>query len=200
MTDGSGIHGLEGVGSCVRLGYLRRSVLAWAQGFVARRPVGRRAQGGLEVSKGIKITDKRIFDAQGELRDEYRHLEDRPGAAGREPEPAPTEAGLSDPAPPPARPDEGSSPPLELPTLPSGAESATFHDLVALLAEPVALYLGDIMLPDGQSAENLEAARLYVDLLDVLRHKTAGNLSAEESSVLEDVLYRLKMRYVQKRG
>ena len=37
-------------------------------------------------------------------------------------------------------------------------------------------------------------------LLDVLRQKTAGNVTAQESSVLEDVLYRLRLRYVQKRG
>ncbi len=69
-----------------------------------------------------------------------------------------------------------------------------------MLAEPVSLYLGDIPLPDGQSAENLEMARLHIDLLDVLRQKTAGNVSAQESAVLEDVLYRLRLRYVQKRG
>jgi hypothetical protein len=34
----------------------------------------------------------------------------------------------------------------------------------------------------------------------VLRQKTAGNVSAQESAVLEDVLYRLRLRYVQKRG
>ena len=71
---------------------------------------------------------------------------------------------------------------------------------MAVLAEPVSLYLGDIPLPDGQSAENLEMARLHIDLLDVLRQKTAGNVTAQESSVLEDVLYRLRLRYVQKRG
>jgi hypothetical protein len=73
-------------------------------------------------------------------------------------------------------------------------------DLVALIAEPIALYLGDARLPDGRSVENLDAARLHIDLLDVLRGKTAGNLSAQESAVLEDVIYRFRMRYVQKRG
>jgi hypothetical protein len=76
----------------------------------------------------------------------------------------------------------------------------SFFDLVAVLAEPVPLYLGDAPLPDGQSAENMEAARFHIDLLDVLRQKTAGNLSTQESAVLEDILYRLRMRFVQKRG
>ena len=69
-----------------------------------------------------------------------------------------------------------------------------------MLAEPVAIYLGDLELPDGESAENLEMARLHIDLLDILRQKTAGNLTAQESTFLEDLLYRLRVRYVQKRG
>ncbi len=43
-------------------------------------------------------------------------------------------------------------------------------------------------------------ARLHIDLLDVLRQKTAGNLTAQERAFLEDLLYRLRVRYVQKRG
>ena len=67
-----------------------------------------------------------------------------------------------------------------------------------MLAEPVPIYLGDMDLPDGQSAENLEMAGLHIDLLEVLRQKTAGNLSAEEKDFLEDLLYRVRVRYVQK--
>jgi hypothetical protein len=88
---------------------------------------------------------------------------------------------------------------LEFPGSPPGL-GPSFYDLAAVLAEPVALYLGDMELPDGQSAENLEMARLYIDLLDVLRQKTAGNLTAQESAFLEDLLYRLRVRFVQKRG
>jgi hypothetical protein len=56
------------------------------------------------------------------------------------------------------------------------------------------------VLPDGQDATNLEMARFYIDLLAVLRQKTAGNLTAQESAFLEDLLYRMRVRYVQKRG
>jgi hypothetical protein len=78
-------------------------------------------------------------------------------------------------------------------------DGPSFFDLAAMLAEPVAVYLGDVPLPDGQSAENLEMAHLHIELLDVLREKTAGNLSAQEAAFFEDLLYRLKVRYVQKR-
>ena len=46
----------------------------------------------------------------------------------------------------------------------------------------------------------MEMARLHIDLLEILRQKTLGNLTAQESGFLEDLLYRLRLRYVQKRG
>jgi len=73
-------------------------------------------------------------------------------------------------------------------------------DLVAMLAEPVPIFLGDASMGEGPPQEDLEMARLHIDLLDVLRRKTIGNLTAQESQVLEDVLYQLRMRYVQKQG
>jgi hypothetical protein len=91
-------------------------------------------------------------------------------------------------------------PPLDLPGTPPGFGAPTFYDLAAILAEPVALYLGDLEMEDGQTAENLEMARMHIDLLDVLRQKTVGNLTAQEAAFLEDLLYRLRVRYVQKRG
>ena len=158
------------------------------------------------MSKDIKVTDKRIFTAEGELKDEFRFLEEAASRPAPEPQPAPR-AEPSRPAdspraaaPPPGPAHEEPSPRLELPGTPPGFGAPSFYDLVAILAEPVAIYLGDAELPDGQTHENLEMARLHIDLLDVLRQKTAGHLTAQEATVLEDVLYRLRLRYVQKRG
>lgn len=154
----------------------------------------------------IKVTDKRMFAPDGSLREEYRYLE----RTGERSEPEPDEPPAAEAAPPGAegqRTDEAGSggteperPRLEIPGTPEGMGAPSFVDLVATLAEPASVYLGDARLPDGSSAENLEAARLYIDLLDVLRQKTAGNLSAQESSFVEELLYRLRLRYVQKRG
>ncbi len=148
------------------------------------------------MEKSIKVTDKRMFTADGRLREEYQAIEEEaaaPSATPAAPEPPRAPAA---PAPEP----EGRAPRLEIPDLGPGLPPPSFLDLVAMLAEPVSIYLGDVPLPDGQSAENLEMARLHIDLLALLRQKTAGNLSAQELGFLEDLLYRLRLRYVQKRG
>lgn len=174
------------------------------------------------VITAMKVTDKRIFTPEGELKEEFRHLSEggearegsgaspseEPSPAGSSPEPpkAPEAAAGSPPeATPPgsgfeSSASEGSAERLELPATPPEMGGPGFLDLVGIIAEPVAIYLGDVQLPDGQTAENLEVARFHIDLLDVLRQKTSGNLSAQELAVLDDVLYRLRLRYVQKRG
>jgi hypothetical protein len=176
-------------------------------------------------SADLKVTDKRMFTAAGELREEYRFLDEKgkspapPPPPRKEPEAERKEPVRKDPErrEPPRREPERREPPreaasdprhapapergahLEIPGTPPGL-GPSFFDLVAMLAEPVSIYLGDIQLPDGQSAENLEMARIHIDLLDLLRQKTRGNVTAQESTFLEDLLYRLRMRYVQKRG
>ena len=162
--------------------------------------------------KEIKVTDKRIFTPEGELREEYRFLDEKATATAAAPAPTPETpppAPASQPAPEPPRPGRSDprtaaapaqEPPLDLPGTPPGFGAPTFYDLAAILAEPVALYLGDLEMEGGETAENLEMARMHIDLLDVLRQKTVGNLTAQESAFLEDLLYRLRVRYVQKRG
>jgi len=148
--------------------------------------------------KSIKVTDKRMFTPAGELRDEFRFVEE---AGGESADPAPASPPEPAAPPPPPSPLEiGGGPPLELPDLGPTLQAPSFFDLVAILAEPVSLYLGDARLPDGRTMENLEMARLHIDLLAVLRDKTAGNLTAQELAFLEDLLYRLRVRYVQKQG
>jgi hypothetical protein len=142
--------------------------------------------------KQIKVTDKRIFTTEGDLKEEYRFLEENATAA------ASATATPPAPSPPPGRAPE--PPPLEIPGSPPGLGAPTFFDLAAMLAEQAALYLGDLATDEGPIPENLELARLHIDLLDVLRQKTAGNLTAQEAAFLEDLLYRLRVRYVQKRG
>lgn len=148
-------------------------------------------------TRDIKVTDKRMFTPEGELREEYRFLNEKSTATAT---PEPVE-------PPPAReePRRQAAPPPAPEPVPADFSAAppglgpSFFDLVQMLMEPAVIYLGDMPLPDGQSAEDLEMARLHIDMLDVLRQKTAGNLTAQESASLEDLLHRLRLRYVQKR-
>jgi len=159
----------------------------------------------------FKVSDKRMFTADGRLREEYQHLEDSA------PEPENAEAGEAarpDPKPAPAQPREASVDAASGRAAPEAAESRTGEprtgappvagepsilDLIGLLAEHTALYLGEVSLPDGQSMEDLRAAKLHLDLLDVVKAKTVGNLTSDESNVLEDILYRLRMIYVEKK-
>jgi hypothetical protein len=140
-----------------------------------------------------------MFTPEGELRRDYRYLEED-SAKPREERDAPQ--AISDEARTTATDELGSESSQRQSPGPSGPVSRTpsFVDLVSVLGEPVPLFLGDARLPDGGSAENLDLARFHIDLLDILHRKTEGNLSSEEASLLEELLYALRMRYVQKRG
>ena len=159
--------------------------------------------------KKIKVTDKRMFTPDGELREEYRGATQgsEESETVREQVPSPENPSPNSETPFPNKPpkaatsssEEASARP-EIPDLGPAAHNPEFADLVAVLAQPIAMYLGDMPLPDGKSAENLDAARLYIDMLEVLRSKTSGNLSAQERNLLDDLLYQTRLRYVQKRG
>ena len=81
----------------------------------------------------------------------------------------------------------------------SDRETVTFTGLILSMAATAALHFGDI--PDPQTGKtagpNLEAASHLIDILALLEQKTRGNLTAEERSVLDQVLYELRMRYVE---
>ncbi|HRD02344.1 MAG TPA: DUF1844 domain-containing protein [Candidatus Saccharicenans sp.] len=51
---------------------------------------------------------------------------------------------------------------------------------------------------NNQTEENLEYARRLIDLLDLLKDRTKGNLLPEEENFLEAVLSQLKMHYLNK--
>jgi hypothetical protein len=75
----------------------------------------------------------------------------------------------------------------------------TFAAFVFSLASSAAIHFGD--LPDpvtGNKAEpNLEGAGQMIEILTLLEEKTRGNLTAEERQLLEQVLYELRMRFVE---
>ena len=83
--------------------------------------------------------------------------------------------------------------------MPDQAESLSFTAFVLSLASSAAIHFGD--LPDPMTGErqepNLEGASQMIEILTLLDQKTRGNLTAEERQVLEQVLYELRMRFVE---
>ncbi len=77
--------------------------------------------------------------------------------------------------------------------------SPTFADLVGLLSAQAMMFLGLVPNPSTQKAEaQLPMARYFIDLLSILENKTAGQLSKEESHILDDTLHSLRMTYMQR--
>ena len=78
----------------------------------------------------------------------------------------------------------------------------SFTGFVLSLASTAAIHFGDMPDPiSGQSSEqNLEGAAQMIEILSLLEQKTKGNLTAEERSILEQVLYELRMRFVDATG
>jgi hypothetical protein len=78
----------------------------------------------------------------------------------------------------------------------------SFTAFVISLASSAAIHFGDLPDPaSGKPAEpNLEGAQQMISILELLDEKTRGNLSAEERQVLEQVLYELRLRFVEKSG
>jgi hypothetical protein len=74
----------------------------------------------------------------------------------------------------------------------------SFIAFVFSLASNAAVHFGD--LPDPLTNEtrppDLEAAAQLIDLLAMLEQKTRGNLSPEERQLLDQVIFELRMRYV----
>jgi hypothetical protein len=81
----------------------------------------------------------------------------------------------------------------------SGEPGISFTAFVLSLAHTAAVHFGDIPDPvSGQASEpNLPAAQQMIDILSLLELKTRGNLTAEERQFLDQVLFELRMRYVE---
>ena len=82
---------------------------------------------------------------------------------------------------------------------PHDSSAISFPAFVLSLAHTAAVHFGDIPDPvTGQAAPlNLQAAQQMIDILSLLEQKTRGNLTAEERQLLEQILYELRMRYLE---
>jgi hypothetical protein len=153
-----------------------------------------------DPSQQIKVVDRRRFTDDGEVRSDWEP-ENTPASSetlGEEPpsdpQPLPQNSApetqppkqVADPPPRTASPGEAE---------PAGATSQLFLELVGTLAQQAELLI--------HGAEGLppqpDQAQRVIDYLGILESKTRGNLSAEETQILSNIVFQLRTLYVQKK-
>jgi hypothetical protein len=75
----------------------------------------------------------------------------------------------------------------------------TFSNFILSLATTAAVHFGDLADPNtgSKSAPDLQAAGQMIELIAMLQEKTKGNLIEPEARLVDDLLYELRVRYVQ---
>lgn len=125
----------------------------------------------------FKVVDKRHFTEEGDVRS------DAPESAP-EPEPAPQ--------PESKAPEEGKTPPA------GGMPALNFMQFVLSLASSVQMSLGLMPNPTNNlTVKNLQAAQQTIDILAMLQDKTKGNLDADEEKLMQELMYTLRMQFVE---
>lgn len=76
--------------------------------------------------------------------------------------------------------------------------AASFAELLNLIAVQALAGLGALAGPGGERIPpDLHVAKHFIDMLQVLDEKTKNNLTPSERQLLDQVLYEMRMRYVQ---
>lgn len=84
---------------------------------------------------------------------------------------------------------------------PAALPGIDFSTLVLSLATSAMVHMGLVPETEGGPVEkNLALAHQSIDTLEMLQSKTRGNLSDDETKLLQSVLYELRMSYVKARG
>ena len=151
-------------------------------------------------ARELKVTDKRIFTPEGDIREEFR----------KDIRPAGPEAAAHSKAPevaaaPPAPGEKSKTtepPPAERTrTLADQAQNpgTAFADFVEQLIAQGYMALGMLKNPYQQKPSvDAPAARQMIEILGVLKEKTAGNLTEQEEDFLNTHLGELKLAFVQR--
>lgn len=81
---------------------------------------------------------------------------------------------------------------------PEEIRSALFAQLIMQQANMAMMLLGKVPHPEsGETVRDVEAARLFIDQLEMLEAKTKGNLTREESGLLKQSLMSLRLAFVE---
>ena len=170
---------------------------------------------------GFKVTDRRLFTAEGELRsDAPEEVE-----AAKAPIPI-TPKDVSPPETAPAAVETSATADREMPVPPSNAEQEaqaaayrqsakdldtqvelsghsakdfemTFERFLASLYMTAMMQLGLMRPPDGPPHVDIIGARQTIDTLSLIARKTKTNLTPAEDNFLQNSLYELRMAYVE---
>jgi hypothetical protein len=128
-----------------------------------------------EENGGFKVADRRLFTEDGELREDVPH----DSAGEKKIEEVFTDLSGKEKAPPDR----------EVPM--------SFQTLVLSFSTTAMLQLGILANPaTGKSEKDLPGAKQSIDILEILKEKTKGNLTSDEAQLLEASLYDLKMSYL----
>jgi hypothetical protein len=81
---------------------------------------------------------------------------------------------------------------------PEEVNAALFAQLVIQQSSMAMMLLGKTAHPEtGKVVRDLEAAKLFIDQLEMIESKTKGNLSQEEAALLKQSLMSLRMAFVE---
>jgi Domain of unknown function (DUF1844) len=164
-----------------------------------------------EEKPTFKVTDRRLFNADGTPRQIERE-EETPPAAQAETQASAAEAAATAPSTAGAanvqRERAGHEATAEHApasaahdTEAGGGDPTPFANLVMFIASPAAAALGMTEHPGLPAGEvDLPLAKHCIDLLATVQQKTRGNLSAQEQQIIEGLLAELRMQYVSLAG
>jgi hypothetical protein len=175
-----------------------------------------------EQTKPFVVTDRRKFTMDGDLRPD---ADPSPERDERESAPAPTPTAAEQPQPAAASPAPASEP--ELPPPPTAEENdqarrayemtadrldtairsanpgmdhppaMSFEQLVQSIYMTAMMQLGAATHEGQQPQVDILGARQSIDMLGVLSEKTKGNLTPEESRLLDSALFELRMAFLE---
>jgi len=131
----------------------------------------------------FKVTDRRLFNADGTMRDDLP-VEEPTSTAAQAAAPQPS-------APPTPQPEPHQTPDDAMP------EQTMFTEFLMNIASSAFVYLGLVEHPaTGRRQVDLMAAKETIDVLMMLREKTKGNLTRGEAGFFEDLLADLQAQFV----
>ncbi|MEN3327586.1 MAG: hypothetical protein V7638_2393 [Acidobacteriota bacterium] len=158
-----------------------------------------------EEQPNFKVTDRRLFNADGSPRDLPPEEKPEPPAAVA-PEPVAAAPAAEETEATATEPEVSASAETESPAaeeefseedLADARDPASFMNFLMLLAQNAASTLGMVEHPvTHQRDVDIDAGKHWIEVLGMLQKKTDGNLTPQEKRMLEGLLADLRMQYV----